>query len=57
MKALISPNENNRIAQVEPDESIFPVAPPLFWTDCPVECTTEWTYVNGEFIPPVTEGV
>ena len=57
MKALISPNENNRIAQIEPDENIFPVALPLFWTDCPVECTTEWTYVDGEFFPPVVEGV
>ena len=57
MKALISPNENDRIAQVEPDENIFPVASPLFWTTCPDDCTTEWTYVNGEFFPPVVEGV
>lgn len=43
MKALISPNEQvngangylgQRIAQVEPNENIFPVAPPLYWLDC-----------------------
>jgi hypothetical protein len=37
-KALISPNEpvqtGYRIAQVEAVESVFPVANPLFWTDC-----------------------
>ena len=51
MYALISPNENNRIAQVE--ETEFPVAEPLFWTECPADCTTEWTYVDGQFLPPV----
>lgn len=37
-KALISPNEaahgGYRVAQVEPEENIFPVADPLFWLDC-----------------------
>jgi hypothetical protein len=50
MKALISPQENNRICQVEAQD--FPVADPLFWADCPDNCTTEWTYVDGEFLPP-----
>lgn len=50
MKALISPNENNRICQVE--QTDFPVAEPLFWADCPADCTTEWTYDNGNFLPP-----
>jgi hypothetical protein len=50
MKALISPQENNRICQVEAQD--FPVADPLFWADCPDNCTTEWTYVDGQFIPP-----
>jgi hypothetical protein len=50
MKALISPNQDNRIAQVQ--EQDFPVAEPLFWADCPENCTTEWAYVDGEFLPP-----
>lgn len=51
MKALISPQENNRIAQVS--EQDFPVAPPLFWTDCPNEVTTEWVYDGTGFHAPV----
>ena len=51
MKALISPNENNRICQVEVTD--FPVADPLFWTDCHDGVTTEWSYVDGVFNPPV----
>lgn len=39
MKALISTQElretGYRVAQVSPDNEIFPVAPQLFWTDCP----------------------
>lgn len=51
MKALISPNENNRICQIDTQD--FPVADPLFWAECPADCTTQWTYVDGQFIPPV----
>ena len=50
MIALIDPNENNRICQVE--ETDFPVAPSLEWVICPDDCTTEWTYVDGVFEPP-----
>ena len=50
MLALISPNENNRICQIE--EQDFPVAEPLFWIECPDNCTTQWTYVNGQFVEP-----
>jgi hypothetical protein len=39
MKALIStvePRETGyRVAQVEPDENVFPVSEEMFWTDCP----------------------
>ena len=51
MKALISPNENNRICQVEVTD--FPVAEPLFWVDCPADCTARWSYVDGQFSEPV----
>jgi hypothetical protein len=53
MKALISPEEKValgsdgdgvRIAQVEQVE--FEVAHPLFWVDCPSECTAENWYFD-----------
>lgn len=52
MKALISPQENNRIVEVKANNKTFPIAEPLHWIDCPNNCSTEWTYVNGEFIEP-----
>ena len=56
-KALISPiefrGEGVRIAQVE--DADFPVAAPLFWANCPDEVTTEWIFVNGEYVAPVVE--
>ena len=63
-KALISPNElvtapdgtvGKRVAQVEPIGGDFPIAQPLFWTDCPDDCVAdEWYYVDSqcEVIPP-----
>ena len=50
MKALISPQENNRICEVKQIE--FPVALPLYWLDCPDNVTTEWTYTKTGFNPP-----
>lgn len=52
MQALIDPRFN-RVCQIEPDDSTFPVANPLFWTECPPDVETEWTYENGVFVPPV----
>jgi hypothetical protein len=60
MKALISPNEKafsydgvllgQRVAQVNDIE--FPVALPLFWTDCPDDCVADlWYYSNGQCLP------
>ena len=51
MKALISPEENNRIAEVAVQS--FEVANPLYWVACADDVTTEWTYVDGVFAPPV----
>jgi hypothetical protein len=50
MLALISPQENNRICQVE--EEKFSVSEPLYWTTCPDNCTPNWTYIDGQFEPP-----
>ena len=47
MKALIL---DTQVCQVE--QADFPVAPPLVWVDCADDVTTEWTYVDGVFIPP-----
>lgn len=52
MKALISPAESNRIAEVKANNKIFPVAEPLYWVDCPSDCTVEWTYNGSEFFAP-----
>jgi hypothetical protein len=38
-----------RIAQVEPDDNTFDVAPPLYWVDCPEECEADyWYYKDGQ---------
>lgn len=67
MKALVSPNEKvvnyegnvgDRIAQVEPDNNVFSVADPLFWTDCPNDCISDlWWYYQGscQLIPQPPE--
>ncbi len=55
MKALISPQEiiNNfdstsgyRIAQVE--ATPFEVAQPLYWVDCPEDCSADLWYFNRD---------
>jgi len=61
MKALISPNEKvtdylgnvgERVAQVEPDDQAFPIAPPLYWTDCPADCVADkWWFYEGSCQP------
>jgi hypothetical protein len=64
MKALISPDEivylpdgntGERVAQVEPDDKIFPVANPLFWMDCADNVVADQFYYNGTEILPVTQ--
>lgn len=51
MQALISPEENNRIAEVAVQS--FEVAPPLYWVECADNVTTEWTYIDNTFLVPV----
>jgi hypothetical protein len=37
-----------RVAQVETDENVFEVAPPLFWVNCPEDCKADqWYYKDG----------
>jgi len=67
MKALISPNEvvtayngttGTRVAQVEQDANVFPVATPLYWLDCADNVNPiDWWFNNGQLelipVPPV----
>jgi hypothetical protein len=56
MKALISPNElieagdgghGYRVAQVA--DTAFDIAAPLFWVDCPNDCTADaWYFDAGD---------
>lgn len=64
MKALISPNEKvylpddsigERVAQVEPDDKIFPVGEPLFWMDCADDVVADRFYYNGTEILIIPE--
>jgi hypothetical protein len=43
-----------RIAQVEPDDKTFDVAPPLHWVSCPNDCIAdEWYFKDGQcFVKP-----
>lgn len=42
MRALISPQENNRILEIRQTE--FQVASPLFWVGCPIDAELDWKY-------------
>jgi hypothetical protein len=55
MRALISPQENNRILEVKVID--FPVALPFYWIDCPDNVTTNWKYVGGSFVAPTPEPI
>lgn len=58
MKALISPNQDNFVVQVEPDDNTFEVAEPLYWTDCPDDCVAyQYQYVDGQYVAYVPEYV
>lgn len=50
MKALISITEpvqsGYRVAQVEPNGNIFPVAEGLFWVDCSDDCVADQFWYN-----------
>jgi hypothetical protein len=39
-----------RVAQVEPNNKTFEVAPPLRWVDCSDDCKSdEWYFKDGQF--------
>jgi hypothetical protein len=50
MKALINPQQNNLVCDVQQQE--FQVAEPLYWVDCDNDITVgNYTYDNGVFVP------
>ena len=61
MKALISSIEpvqsGYRVAQVEPDANIFPVASALFWVDCADDVVADqfWFDPTDQTIKPVPQ--
>lgn len=61
MKALISTSEpietGFRVAQVEPNHKIFPVASSLFWTDCAdnVVAHQYWYDPSDQDIKPIPQ--
>jgi hypothetical protein len=57
MKALISPMQNNLVAQVENDSNIFEVSEPLYWIDCPDDVQAGWYYEQGIFVNPSPQPV
>jgi hypothetical protein len=58
MKALISPEQDNFVVQVEPDDKTFEIGLPLYWTDCPDNIVAyQYQYIDGqyvEYVPPPT---
>lgn len=51
--ALVSPNEDNRVAEVSTEP--FPVAPPLMWVPCPDNVAADWTFQDGQFVEPAPQ--
>lgn len=43
-----------RVAEVQPDNKIFEIAPPLHWVDCPEDCVADqWYFKDGQcFVKP-----
>jgi hypothetical protein len=38
-----------RVAEVEPDDKVFEVAPPLHWVSCPDDCQADtWYFKDGQ---------
>ena len=54
MKALINPNQENLVVQVEPDDQTFEIGLPLYWVDCPDTITAyNYQYIDGQYVPYV----
>lgn len=45
-----------RVAQVEPDNNTFPVADPMYWTDCPEDTVADlwWCDTQTNVVSKIT---
>lgn len=51
MKALISPNQDNFVVQVEPDDKTFEIGLPLYWLDCPDNIVAyQYQYLENQYV-------
>jgi hypothetical protein len=51
MKALISPNQDNFVVQVESDDKTFEIGLPLYWTTCPDSIVAyQYQYLDNQFV-------
>lgn len=58
MKALISPNQDNFVVQVEPDDKTFEIGLPLYWLTCPDNIVAyQYKYIENQYVayvpPPI----
>ena len=54
MQALINPNQENFVVQVESDDQTFEIGLPLYWLDCPDTITAyNYQYIDGQYVPYV----
>lgn len=48
---------SGRVCEVNSDNDIFPVAEPLYWTDCPDNCVADqfWCDLSTNVISPIID--
>jgi hypothetical protein len=51
MKALISPEQDNFVVQVEPDDKTFEIGLPLYWLTCPDNIVAyQYQYIENQYV-------
>jgi len=51
MKALISPEQDNFVVQVEPDNQTFEIGLPLYWQTCPDNIVAyQYQYLENQYV-------
>lgn len=52
MYALIQKSDNS-ILKIGTEWFDLSPEKPFYWVECPVDCTTQWTYDGSNFVPPI----